>query len=333
MQQATLTPKKFRFRKERSFSEKLDATFAFLSENIRPLGKNILLIAGPFALLAGICYGIYQSYTFGAAMGRVMENLESSSNMALLGAGVLGMVFFSLMATTMVIAITMHYVRQYINDGPVHHSTAYLWKKIWKEFFSVLGTSIMLFLSMVVLIFILALPVGLVSAASPNPVILGIMMFFVMIAFFLILPAFLLLYPIRSIEKVGVFTAIDRMFRLISGKWLSTSGLVIVTTIIQGVIAMVFAIPMYIFLFLQFMHQTEENVSLPSPGSAIGDIILALTSGFSMLGSFALYSLVMIAVSFQYFNLVERREATGLLERIDRFGEKKTDQEDEEEHY
>lgn len=333
MQQALLNPKKIRFRKERSFSKKLDATFAFLSENIRPLGKNILLIAGPFALLAGICYGIYQSYTFGAAMGGVMANLDSSANIALLGAGVLGMIFFSLMATTMVIAITMQYVRQYINEGPVHHSTAYLWKNIWKEFFSVLGTSIVLFFSMLILLFILALPIGLVSAASPNPVIIGFIIFFVMIAFFLILPAFLLLYPIRSIEKVGVFTAFDRMFRLISGKWLSTSGLVIVTTLIQGVIAMVFAIPMYIFLFMQFMHSTEENGSFSSPGGAIGEIILALTSAFSMVGSVALYSLVMIAVSFQYFNLVERKEATGLLERIDKFGEKNADPEDEEEHY
>lgn len=334
MQQTILPQQMIRFRKERNFSEKLNATFAFMSEHIKPIGTNIMLIAGPFALLAGICYSVYQSYTFNAAFSDNLGSAaESAPDVGLMAAGIIGMFLFSLLAFTLVVAIVMRHIRLYIAEGHCRIGTEFLWKNIWKDFFSVLGTSVVIMLLFSALMIVVLVPFSLFAAGTGSgPVLIVGVMLFMFFAIFLSSPAFLLLYPIRSIEQKGIFQALSRLFRLISGKWLSTAGLVIVMYIIQMVIASVFSIPMYIILFMKGMHAADPEAVLQGGGS-VNDILFSLAGGLSMLGSFALYGLVMIAVTFQYFNLVERRDATGLLERIDTFGEKKDNPEDEEEHY
>lgn len=334
MQQPTLPHKTIKFRKERNFSEKLNATFAFISEQFKPIGTNILLIAGPFALLAGICYSLYQSYTFDAAFsGNLGTAAQSAPNVGLMGLGVLGMLVFSMIAFTLVVAIMMQHIRLYIAEGHSRINTEFMWRNIWKDFFSVLGTSVVIILLFSALMAAIFIPLVLLAAGSGSgAVAIGLATLSFLFFIFLISPAFLLLYPIRSIEGKGIFQALIRLFRLISGKWLSTAGLVIMMYIIQMVIATVFALPMYVLIFMKAMHATDPEAAL-QVSSSTENILFSLAGGFSMLGSFALYGLVMIAVTFQYFNLVERRDATGLLERIDTFGEQKDTPEEDEEHY
>ena len=334
MQQATLNHRPINFKKERNFSQKLNATFEFLSQNFKPIGKNVLLISGPFALLTGIFYGIYQTYTFGAAISAGEGTIpEPVDNLAMLGVSSLGMLFFSLIALTLVVAIVMRHIRQYIKEGHTNIPTGELWNSIGRDFFRVLGTSLSLIFATVISIGLLMVPVFTLGIANPGPLFIGFLML-VLFAFFLIVtPALMLLYPIRSIEGVGIFKAFGRMFKLISGKWLSTAGLVFVSSIIVSVASAIFAIPMYIMLFMQMLHITEGEITAAPATGGLYSILFSLASGISMLGSFALYSLLFIAVTFQYFNLVERREASGLLERLESFGEPQTDPYDEDEHY
>lgn len=333
MQQATLNHRPINFKKERNFSQKLNATFEFLSQNFKPIGKNVLLIAGPFALLTGIFYGIYQTYTFGAAMsastGAISEPLD---NYTMLGVGFLGMLLFSLIALTLVVAIVMRHIRQYIKEGHAHIPTGDLWKSIRRDFFPVLGTSLSLIFAAVISIGILMVPVFTLGIGNPNPLLIGFMVLIIFGVSLIVTPALMLLYPIRSMEGVGIFKAFGRMSTLISGKWLSTAGLVFVSSIIVSVMSVIFAIPMYIMLFLQIMHVTEGQAAGQTSGD-LYSILFSLASGISMLGTFGLYSLLFIAVTFQYFNLVERKEASGLLERLESFGEPQTEPHDEDEHY
>jgi hypothetical protein len=335
MQQATLSHRPIDFKKERNFSQKLNATFEFLSQNFKPIGKNLLLIAGPFALLTGICYGIYQTYTFGAALSASTGAIgagQGAENLVSLGAGVIGMFFFSLIALTLVVAIVMRHIQQYVREGHCHIDSGQLWKSLGSDFFRVLGTSIAIMVALTVGLGIFIAPLFALVQGNPNPVFiffLGMLLFFSML---IIVPAFTLLYPIRSMEKKNIFLAFGRMFRLLSGKWFSTAGLVIVAGIIQSIMSVIFAVPMYIMLFLQVMHTTEAEGSAESPG-LVYNILLSLSSGVSMLGSFALYSILFIAITFQYYNLVERKEAAGLLERLENFGAQQTDPHDEDEHY
>ncbi len=334
MQQATLTHRPIDFKKERNFSQKLNATFEFLSQNFKPIGKNLLLIAGPFALLTGICYGIYQTYTFSAAIAVSTGtfNAGTDNSNLLLGAGIVGMVFFSFIALTLVVAIVMRHIQQYIKEGQCHLSSSELRKSLGRDFFRVLGTTIFIVVALMLAMGIIATPLFTLSQGNPNPVLIFFIGLLLLFSMLIVVPAFTLLYPIRSMEKRNIFTSFGRMFTLLSGKWFSTAGLVIVAGIIQSIMSVVFAVPMYIMLFLQVMHSTNPEAGMESPG-LVYSILFSLTSGLSMLGSFALYSILFIAITFQYYNLVERREAAGLLERLETFGAQQTDPHDEDEHY
>ena len=49
------------FHRTRDFSRKLNATFEFVKQNFKPLGKSILFIAGPPVLLASLVSGSFVS--------------------------------------------------------------------------------------------------------------------------------------------------------------------------------------------------------------------------------------------------------------------------------
>lgn len=335
MQQATLAHRPIDFKKERNFSQKLNVTFEFLSQNFKPIGKNLLLIAGPFALLTGICYSIYQTYTFGAAMQAGTGAIGTGpgpENLVLLGAATIGMVFFSFISLTLVVAIVMRHIQQYVKEGHCHIDRKEVWRNLGRDFFRVLGTSISIFLALMIATGAFIVPMVVLSQGNPNPVLIAIMGLLLFFSVLIVVPAFTLLYPIRSMERKNIFSAFDRMFKLLSGKWLSTAGLVIVVVIIQSVMSIVFAVPMYIMMFMQVMHMQGGEGAAESPG-VVYEVLFSLSSGISMLGSFALYSIMFIAITFQYFNLVERKEASGLLERLESFGAPQTDPHDEDEHY
>ena len=76
------------FRQARGFSDILDATFAFIGQNFKKLGKDLLFIAGPFVLLATFL-GLYlqvqtfdfdpQSFNFDTILSQVLSGSDSLS--------------------------------------------------------------------------------------------------------------------------------------------------------------------------------------------------------------------------------------------------------------
>ena len=123
---------------------------------------------------------------------------------------------------------------------------------------------------------------------------------------------------IRAHEKIGFFEAMNRCFILIRDKWWSTFGLLIILSLIQSTIASMFLLPWYFNFFMTMMHSLDGSpVQEPS---FIQELINNIFMTLYFVVSFLLYSLPLIALAFQYFNLVELKEAKGLLSRIDSIG-------------
>jgi hypothetical protein len=141
---------------------------------------------------------------------------------------------------------------------------------------------------------------------------------------FLIIPGIYLMVvlsliaPIMIIERKSFGDAFSRSFKLISDKWWSTFGLIFVTTLIAGFMAFVFAIPQYIFTFLIAFHKTSDVGAQPELWQQAGLVIGTMIYSF---GANLLQSIVFIAVAFQFYNLVERREAQGLMNKVESFGQ------------
>ena len=66
------------FHRTRDFSRKLNATFEFIKQNFKSLGKSILFIAGPPVLVASLVIGSFMSDFMSFAMtGNPAEEMEN----------------------------------------------------------------------------------------------------------------------------------------------------------------------------------------------------------------------------------------------------------------
>jgi hypothetical protein len=119
-----------------------------------------------------------------------------------------------------------------------------------------------------------------------------------------------LIFIVRIEEGISFSEALTRSKELISHNWWFTFGLIIVVGIIQGFLAYALYIPTYIVMF--FVAFTGVN----SETGVFARSMFIITSIITSL-SILFYMISIVAISFQYYNLVERKEAPGLLEQIE----------------
>lgn len=285
--------------KKRDFSQKLNATIEFIRQNFRNLFKSLLYIAGPITLVVGIAVVFIQRSFFLMTQGTGFEfnttrTIETFQQTALV-------ILVSFLAIMMVITVVNSYIKVYGRKESSYIEVNEVWQETKKHYLSVLLASII---------------VAFVTLAA---------------TFFFIIPgiyvgvALSLIFIIIIFEDKNPFDAFGRCFKLISGKWWSTFGLIIVVGILQYVIGLVFTTPLLIFQFLNMFNSLETmDVNNMNTGNQI--IFITLNS-ISTIASYFLSAILYIALAFQYFNLVERKEATGLMSEIQNMGNVTPDEE------
>jgi hypothetical protein len=122
---------------------------------------------------------------------------------------------------------------------------------------------------------------------------------------------------IQTYEDKNFFSAVGRSVKLIQGKWWSTFGLLFVLTLIAYAVSYVFIIPYYIVIGTTMMHKVSSPLApLEGPSKIITTIFFTLYYVVYLL----LSSLPNVGLAFQYFNLVELKEAKGLIAEIENVG-------------
>lgn len=299
-------------RQERDFGEKINATFTFAAENWRALTNSLLLLVLPISMLSGVFTALQQSAIRNAATELTQDIPKSSSNdlavlldtyikmwnsmtsNAFFGVGIVVSFLAQLLLTMTVCAYMLAYADN--KERPIELNTVldYIKKHI--------------------------------VAAVLNRFVVLIALFFSFLAF--IFPFFyfalpLSVFPIMVImaENNNAIGAVGRSISLISGKWWSTFGLLMVMGICYLIFSSIFAIPAGI-VSLTELGRSEASLAFIT--------VTALATGLGSL----LQSLIIIATNFQYFNLVERKDGLSLFKKVDAFGEvpKKTEREDEGEY-
>jgi hypothetical protein len=99
-------------------------------------------------------------------------------------------------------------------------------------------------------------------------------------------------------------------------------------SLLVGVISYVFTMPAMILQGISMAHKVEDASSSTSTGDTIAFLLNALGYVCQLL----LYLLPNVGLVFQYFNLVELKEARGLLKEIDSIGQEQCPPRNEE-HY
>lgn len=311
--------KAIEFHQARDFSRKMNVTFEFIKQNFKPLGKCILFIAVPPILIAMLLFGSFLSDMFGlsfniAGQTDLFEAYFMSPTFWL--QMIVAMIFF-LVSTVMNLATINNYIVLYGEKKTNKIEVSEVWDRVRATFWMYLGTVFAFMLVAIAAILILAIPVGILATISPVLSIFGGMAIYVAIIYLMFGSSFT--FFIRLYEKKGFFDSLFRSFKLVRDKWWSTFGLIFVLYLIMGISSYLFIVPWYVVTLMTALHNTTVD-TFQEP-SVTWQIMTIVFFTLYYLAQMFLAALPNVGIAFQYFNLVELKEAKGLMHQIDSIGQ------------
>lgn len=322
------------FHHTRDFSRKMNATFEFIRQNFRSLWMSILLIAGPPVLVAsmiiGSFMGDFMNLTQSAASNpgdtETFQNYVMSVSFWL---QIVMMMVFLIVSGVMTIATINNYLVLYGEKQTNQIEVGDVWDRVRSTFWMYFSTMFFFSLLAIAAYIVMIIPVVLLATISPALIFLGILLLLGGIVYLMVSVS--LTFIVRAYENKGFFDAVGRSFMLVQGKWWSTFGLIFVLYLIMMTISYIFLIPWYSVTIISSLHNTTGNaLQETSTGWEVMTIVL-----FTLyyLAQMVLATLPNIGIAFQYFNLVELKEAKGLLTKISTLGQTQTAQSSSEEHF
>ncbi|RFP65480.1 hypothetical protein D0N36_08315 [Hymenobacter lapidiphilus] len=313
------------FLRRRDFSQKMEATFDFIRAHATPLVRVLVVLVLPLALLTGIGTSLLQGQmlTFLASVVRhknmgtqapysnnIMPEFFTSPTLWLTMLS--GMLLFAVVHLTVFGYVILQAERT--TDEPI--TAGEVWQVVKSRFLGMIGSLVglgLLFVAGLLLMggFIAGFGMLLQSVSSALSLL---PVFFFYIAIFYAIAPLSLFFIVWLREGRGFFGSIGRSFRLVWGKWWSTFGLLVVITLI-----------MYLILLLSM--GLLSVVGLPigglvsvEPDASSTRVLLIVYSALQSLVTLVYYPFILVAISFQYFNLVERLDGTGTRLMVEAIG-------------
>ena len=280
-----MAEQKIELRKIRDFGENLSDTFGFIRQHAGPLLKSFLAISAIFIIAQGISTSIYQSH-----ITRVFRGVLTSSNpgmewfRSIFNLNYFIIIFMSLLTITSMQVVLSAYMKYYIENG-TKPSMQEVWALFKRYFFKVLLFKTVVYLSLLVAVFFCLFPaLYLAVVLAPLPLV-------------------------AVIEDKGLTESYQRCFELIKENFWSSLGLYIVAYILYLIAAGIIGGSLSIVSWLAGYLTTSDL-----------DIYMIGINSFFKSFSYIFYVILFVCIAMNYFSLVEKKDATGLLSRIDTIG-------------
>ena len=282
-----MNEEKINFKEQREFGEVLNMTFAFIRQNLGKLAKAIIYFCGPFILLQGIAMVFYNTN-----VGNLVSNLKIYGFNYFFENFFIYFLLF--MVTTflcfiMMISTDYSYIKLYIENGKDGFKIEDVWKSVTKNYLRLLGTA-------VICGFLVS--IGSIMCFIPG-IYLGVV--------------FSLIIPIIIFEDKSFGEAFSRSFKLANYHWWWLLLLFIVIYAIIYIVSLIFSIPQAILGITYQMHSLNTSLDIPEYIKYVLAIITIITTFVTTMLTVIIY----VAISFEYFNIVEKKESPSLLNKIE----------------
>lgn len=318
--------KPINFREARDFGSTMNITYRFIRQNFKGLAKSLLFFAAPAVLLGSIFYHEIFTRTLGMAGSGGMNGaspfgVDDYFTTINFWIALLASLVFMLVGGVLTVATTHAYLLEYQERQTPVVDLGAVWKRSRRLFVRTFTSMIMYYLGMVTAMGVMLIPVGIliVITSMVSPMLSAISMTLYYVGILVLCVYFAMVFFIRNKEEIGFFPALTRLNNITKGKFWNTVLVGGVNIYIYMVFALLFLIPWYIYLFTMYLHDVS-TAPLASPGFLQEALSTAMFMIYS-LASIILVAVPLIALAVQYYNLSERAEAKGLLERIETFGQ------------
>lgn len=291
----------FQLRRERSVVEVINATFEFVRLNGTVFGKTLLYIVAPIGILfATAAAGTIAAIDWDAVRLGGMDAI--ANNMVALG-GIIGAVglFFLLyiVGSVLVLVATMSIVELSERKEPGAFDLSDVWSRMKKNLMG-------LFLLAVISLAALYIPYIILSLAS----VFGLLLYFVYWIY--VQPRLSMIYAAYVIERKSGVNAVRRAHQLTERGFGATLGLYILMYFLTNALASATALP---------SGAISTGITLLTGGTGneglLVSVVLAAVYGAFLVASIAIGSFLHIAMSLQYFHLVEKGDHVGLRQKVD----------------
>ncbi|RZL36904.1 MAG: hypothetical protein EOO96_06040 [Pedobacter sp.] len=280
------------FKKIREFGDLIGDTMLFIKQNFKPLMKCFFSLCGIF-ILAGMISSIMAQLQMVSMLDNVRESAISRSynnpfNVFYnFGINYLLVIIFLVLNYTSMYVTILSYISIYIQKGNVAPTLPEVWSYFKFYFWRMLGSGI------VMTIFLM---ICFVCCFFP-----GVYVF----------PAVSLFYPIMIMENASFSYSFSRSFNLLKNEWWITAATFMVIWLITYACTLVIQLPGTIIAMVSAFSHLEQPVT---KGYAIATSVSSYIAQIFLI-------IPIIGATFIYFNLVERKESSGLLNRIDGLGQ------------
>jgi len=310
-------------KKSRDFSDVINATFAFISQEFKSYGRVFLYYAGIPILLSAIAGAFFS----GTEITRVFSNMDGiNDSMDVLGASYfvkLGILFLlSIVVYVFISGLTASYLQLYSEKGRSGFEANDVWQSFITHLWRLVGFYLLFFIGFIFIGGVLGIVISSFSLAGSGGVGAFIIIFLSMLLFFVFLiyasvplsMGYLVIYS-EDRSLGGLF---KRVFELVKGHWWQSFGVIFVLSLIYSIISSLFSIPV-------FISSVMQGFLTASGGDPIGSDSLTVTmivgSLIGTLGQFIMYPIILVGIGVQYFNLREQKDNEGLLEKVSEMAE------------
>jgi hypothetical protein len=287
---------KIEFYKRRSVGEVLSAAADFLRQNWKILYKNILIIGVPLAILQGIFLRNYVAITLTATF----------NGLFFLNALAVFIVF--LLLSLFLYSITATIINRY-GEGTLTENAK--WVDLKEEVYSYAGKTFLIGVLLFIAIFVLSIFAGIIigGMAAFSAVVAVVFTIIIVGLFIAFAPGLsLILFPAYFHGETAwssFTTGISLGFR----HWGTTFLVLLVSGIVTAVFSVVLSVP----------FQLWQSFNLLFPAGVIGMIISYIFAILSSLAGLISIPVLLVFLSFQYFNVVEKEEGVSVQSGVDEF--------------
>lgn len=293
------TTSRIAFYRTRSATDVINVTFRLFRDQFVSLAKGLLLLAGVPLIVAN---GLNSFISLGEVpMPYVLGLLGVQAILGTIGA-------------IIVAAVTMGGLQIYRRDGPERIPVGRLWDMVYEHGLALFGRQIQVGFIIGVGAFLAMFP-GLLIAegiGSENPitaVFSGGLIACPLLAWLLYAgPRLALLFPGQVDPERSI--SVTRCRELVWGHWGQTTGVLLLAVVIGIIVFSVGWIPKFVLQALKGMGVSYVET--------VGPIVAGVCSGTARAFSSAI---LYIALTLQYYNLVERHEQVSLAGEVEQMEE------------
>jgi hypothetical protein len=300
------------FLQARDFGETFNVSVKFVRQNFKIYFLSLLFLAGPFIMLYSFSGAYYESvilHKLALVKAGLLYNMTTYSWEYFVS------LFFQFVSALALLCTNYSFMAVYHEKGVGNFKVGDVARKMKQHLSKIIG-GFFLFLILTI-IFGVAIVVVVSLIINGSRVAGFVLLISLMVGLLIIGPNLLWQFSTSFLVMISeneiAFTAFGRTREVMKSNYWWTWLVSVCGSLITMFISLMFALPMIVFTLV-------KTFTMPTDGMYENSIIYLIVFVISSFFSSMVYVLLHVVSGFHYFSLAEKRDGTGLMERINEIG-------------